>query len=187
MQNNSRKGRGSQSRRPQPKSVHTSGSARSRHVTHGEIPPPLSGKHASNSEIPESSPITWATKLGANLTPTTNLPTPPHAVIPQTFHTVAIDTAAPLPFDNSPHLQLTRRFFAYDLPEYEILRKQIFPGDDLATRDCLLRLRTTPSEQVRSNLGVALKLDDHGDSITVVTRRTTPSSSKWVTMGDVKI
>ena len=57
----------------------------------------------------------------------------------------------------------------------------------MATRDCLLQLRTTVSDQVRSNLGVALKLDDHGDPITVVTRRTTPSSSMWVTTGDVRI
>jgi hypothetical protein len=64
--------------------------------------------------------------------------------------------------------------------------KEIFPGGDLAIRDCLLRLRTTASDQVRNNLGVALKLDGHGDPITV-NRRTTPSSSMWVTTGDVKI
>ncbi len=129
----------------------------------------------------------WVTKLGGNSTPTTNLPTPSRAVIPQTFHTVASDTTAPLPFGNPPHLQLTARFSASNLLEYDILFKQIFPGGDLATRDCLLRLRTTASDQVRNNLGVALKLDDHGDRIIVVTRRTVPSSSMWVTTGDVKI
>jgi hypothetical protein len=117
--------------------------------------------------------MTWATKLGGNSTPTINLPTHSRAVIPQIFHTVANDTAAPLPFDNPPHLQLTWRFLAYNFPKYEIMFKQIFPGGDLVTRDCLLRFHTTASDQVRNNLGVTLKLDDHGDPITVVTRRTT--------------
>ena len=64
---------------------------------------------------------------------------------------------------------------------------QVFPTGDLATRDCLLKFRTIASEQVRSNLCVALTQDDHGDPITVVTRRISPSSSMWVTTGDVKI
>ena len=115
------------------------------------------------------------------------MPTPSRAAIPQTFHTVAIDTTAPLLFENPPHLLLTGRFFGSKLHENEILFKQVFPGGDLATRDCLLRLRTLASEQARSNLDVALKHDDHGDPITVVTRRTTPSSVMWVTTGDVKI
>ena len=110
-----------------------------------------------------------------------------HAFVPHTFHTIASDKAAPLPFENPPHLQLTGRFSGSNIPEYEILFKQLFSGGDLATRECLLRLRTIASEQVRSNLGVALKHDDYGDPITVVTRRTTPSSSMWVTTGDVKI
>jgi hypothetical protein len=131
--------------------------------------------------------MTWATKLGAKTTPTPNLPTPPRAAIPQTFHTVASDTAAPLPFENPSHLQLIGRFSVSKLPEYEILFKHVILGGDLATRDYLLRLRTIASEQVRSNLGVALKHDDHGDPISVVTRRTTPSSSILVTTGDVKI
>jgi len=121
--------------------------------------------------------MTSATKLGAKTAPTPNLPTPPRAAIPQTFHTVASDTTAPLPLENPPHLKLIGRFSGFKLPEYEILFKQAFPGGDMATRDSLLRLRTIASEQVRSNIGVALKHDDHGYPITVVTRRTTPSSS----------
>jgi hypothetical protein len=113
--------------------------------------------------------MTWATKMGAKATPTPNMPTPPHAAIPQTFHTVANDTTAPLPFENPPHLEFTRRFSGFKLLEYEILFKQVFLGGDLATRDCLLRLRTIAAEQVGSNLGVALKHDDREDPITVVT------------------
>ncbi len=65
--------------------------------------------------------------------------------------------------------------------------KQVFPSGDLATRVCLLKFRTIASEKVRSNFGVALIQDDHGDPITVVTRRISPSSSMWVINGDVKI
>ena len=100
------------------------------------------------------------------------MPTPSRAAIPQIVHTVDIDAAAPLPFENSPHLQLTGRFSGSRLPENEILFKQVFPGVEHATRDCLLRLGTVASEQVRGNLGVALEHDDHGDPISVITRRT---------------
>jgi len=103
------KGRGSQSRRLRPQSFHASGSPRPRHATSGENPLPLC-KQASNSENPQSSPMTWATKLGAKATPTPHLPTPARAALPQTFHTVANDTSAPLLFLNPPNLQLTRRF-----------------------------------------------------------------------------
>ena len=61
----------------------------------GGNPSPLSGKHASTYENPESPRMTWATKLGANSTPTTTIPTPFRAVIPKTLHTVARDTSAP--------------------------------------------------------------------------------------------
>ena len=69
MQKNSGKCRGSQSRRPQPKLFHASGSARSRHATSGENPPAFSGNQASKSEYHESSPMTWATKWGRNPPP----------------------------------------------------------------------------------------------------------------------
>jgi hypothetical protein len=131
--------------------------------------------------------MTGSTKLVAKATPTSNPSTHSRAVVPQTFHTITSDTAAPLPFENPPHLKLTWRFSGSNLPDYELLFKHIFHGGDLTSRDCLLRLRTIASEQVRSKLGVALKHDDHGDPIAVVTRRTTPSSSMWATTGDVKI
>jgi len=79
------------------------------------------------------------------------------------------------------------RFSGSKLPEYEFLFERVFLGGDLAPRECLLRLRTIASEQVRNSLGVSLKHDDHGDPITMVTRRTTPSSSMSVTTRDVKI
>jgi len=145
------------------------------------------GNQASHSDIHEPSPMTWATKLGAKTTPIPALPTTPRVAIPQIFHTVANDTATPLQFKNPPHLQLTGRFSGSKLPEYENLYKQVSLGGDLATRDYLLHLCTIASEHVRSNFGVALKHDDHNNPITVVTRRTTPSSSMWVASGDVKI
>jgi hypothetical protein len=43
------------------------------------------------------------------------------------------------------------------------------------------------SEQVRINLNVALTHDDHGDSITVVTRQIFLFSSMWDATRDVKI
>ena len=172
MKSNHGTGRGSQSRRPQPQSFDASGLARPRHAESGDTPPHFGGKQASNINNPESPTTTWSTKVGAKPTPTSNLPTPSRAAIPQTFHTVDSDTTAPLPFESSPHLQLTGRFSGSKLPENEILFKQVFLGGELATRDCLLRLCTFASEQVRSNLGVALKHDDNGDPISVITRRT---------------
>ncbi len=65
--------------------------------------------------------------------------------------------------------------------------KHFFPSDDLATRDKLLKLCTIASDQFRSNLGVALTRDAHGNPITVATRIISSSSSIWVTVEDVKI
>jgi hypothetical protein len=113
--------------------------------------------------------------------------TPTGAAPPHTFHTEAKDTATPLPFESPPQLQLTGRSSGTELPEHEILFKKVFPSGDLATRECLLKFRTIASEQVRSNLVVALNHDDHGDPITMVTRRISPSSSVRVTTKDVKI
>jgi hypothetical protein len=185
MQSNPRKGRGSESRRPKHQSYHASGSARSRHPT-GDNPPLFFGNQATISDTPESSRRN-GTKIGAKATLTPNPTTHYRAALPQTFDTIASDTAAPLPFENPPHLQLRGRFSGSNLSDYKILFTQVFLGGELATRDCLLRLRTIASDQVRNNLGVALQHDDHGDPITVVTKRTTPSSSMWVTTGDVKI
>jgi hypothetical protein len=61
------------------------------------------------------------------------------------------------------------------------------PIGDLATRECLLQFCTIASEQVRSNLGVALTLGGHRDPITVISKRISPSFSVWVIIGDVEI
>ncbi len=119
--------------------------------------------------------------MGSHLHPIVTVPPPTGAAPPQTFHTVAIDNVAPLPFENLPDLQLTIRFSGSRLPENEIMFKQFFfPNGDLATRVCLPKFRTIASKQVRSNPGVALTQDDQGDPITVVTARISPSSTTWV-------
>ncbi len=93
---------------------------------------------------------------GLELNPAVSPSTPTGAAIPQTVHTVANETVAPLPFENPPHLQFNGRFSGSKLTENEIMFKQVFPNGDLDTRDCLRKLRTIASGQVRSNLGDAL-------------------------------
>ena len=159
-----------------------------RYATTGENPPSLSGKQASNSENPESSPMTWATKWGANSTPTTNLPTPSRAVIPQIFHTVANDTAAPLPFDNTlltSNSQVDSLLLTFQ--NTRSCLKKSFPVGLGPPGIVYFDSVPPPRTKYAATSELLYKLDDHGDPITVVNRRTIPSSSKWITTGDVKI
>jgi len=69
MKSNHGKGRGSQSRRPQPQSFDASGLARPRHAESGDTPPHFGGKQASNINNPESPTTTWSTKVGGETNP----------------------------------------------------------------------------------------------------------------------
>ncbi len=128
----------------------------------------------------DHTPRSWAERVSPNLNHVAPLPTPTGAATPQTFHTAASDTVAPLPFENPPHLQLTERFSGSKLAENGIMFKMFFPSGDLVTRACILKFRTIVSDQVRNKLGAALTRNDHGDPITVFTKRVSPSSSMCV-------
>ena len=129
----------------------------------------------------------------ASYTNPTSLAAPPTGdVRSQTLNMVANDNVTPIFFDNPPQLQLTGRLSWSKLPENGIPFKHFWPNGKLTTKECLFEFRTTAPEPVRNNLGFALTIDDHGDPITMVTKRTTPmkwNEMKWnmpLTKGCVK-
>ena len=108
----------------------------------------------------------------------------------RTYHSTQRDASVPLPFNFPPHLQITgRHSVAPQEGDNELVFLGVLAPGQLATRETLQDNRTLVASQVRSRLGVALKLtDDNGeDPITIVTKRAPTAPDTWLLNGDVRI
>ena len=104
---------------------------------------------------------------------------------PSTFHTVTKDNTYTYPFEDIPHLLITGRYSGATSPKNEILLKHIFEKGQAATREVLQACRTYTMQTIRNRLGIALQIDNIGDPITVVTKRT--EKSEWFLTVDIKV
>ena len=108
----------------------------------------------------------------------------------RTYHSTQRDASVPLPFNFPPHLQITGRHSeAPQEGDNELVFLGVLALGQLATRETLQDNRTLVANQVRTRLGVALKLtDDNGvDPITIVTKRAPTAPDIWLLNGDARI
>jgi len=99
---------------------------------------------------------------------------PLQALIPYksaTFHTVDVDKNYLYPFEDIPHLLVTRRYSGATLPKYEMVFRHIFERGHAATREVLQACCTYAVHAIRKRLGIALQTDALGDPVTVITKK----------------
>jgi hypothetical protein len=82
---------------------------------------------------------------------------------PATFHTIDKDNSYLYPFEDIPHLLITRRYYRATLPKNEIVFKHIFERGHAATGEVLQACRIYAAQAIRKRLGIALQSDAHGD------------------------
>jgi hypothetical protein len=142
-----------------------------------------SGHQAPQHPIPPAKPArSYAEAAGSP---------PPHhlntANQNPTYHTEAQDPGFPHPFDPIPHLQLTGRYSGSTLLQNELVFRNVFPYGQAATRELLQSSRTEAYRALKTQMGFNIPpTDTHGDTVTVVTKRSDTAGS-WVTTGDIRV
>jgi len=125
--------------------------------------------------------LNWAEAIGQ----------PPTTIVKSsnpTYHTVSQDAGCPFPFEPIPHLLLTGRYSGSTLHQNELVFRHIYPSGLPATRELLQSCRTEAHSAIRKRLGVNLMhQDDHGDIITVVTKKSEQLQGAWILTGDIRV